>query len=550
MSGYEFTETLTISVPNIEEQLSAFSESEYKANHNLIIEVAAIHEGMTANYNYYPEAALAESVQSWVSPYPKPIIMNHDAYSEPVGRVMAAKMAKEADGTPYVRLQVAVTDPEAVRKVMDQRYLTGSVGGKAEEAVCNICGADWAKASMLNMPCRHQRGTPYKGKVAHVEMRKIQFKEYSFVNMPADERSSVRQLATNAMGESVETDDDGWIRPVQVLAMDMQKEEILELTESTTHNILDGMNKKDSFYEYHQTRGAFLSAIASAETGDTTKESTVAKENEPIEEEEDILAVAEGLSSDLAATETDEVEEEEVVESDDDEAAKPHAFTDGNSDGKCDVCGGAAATHKPVKKESDDETPEAQEEPHEEDVDPDDSSNAPETRDSDEASEIVAEDEPVEEEAIEEEDSETQLSEQLSEQISALESRVEELETREQTLLQENAKLKAALKKTLAERVVDTKIALGLLEAADREASLEEHVARAASSLADTLRDLAKMPFKARETMTVPTVTELSGAVAGEENVVTADEEHEDPIDPVEKFEGVLVDALMGRRRL
>lgn len=516
--AFEFNETLTISVPNIEEQLSAFSESEYKSNHNLIIEVAAIHEGMTANFNYYPAEALAESVESWTNPYPKPIIMNHDPYSEPVGRVMAAKMDQEADGTPYVRLQVAVTDPEAVRKVMDQRYLTGSVGGKAEEAICNICGADWAKASMMSMPCRHQRGTPYKGKVAHVEMKKIQFKEYSFVNMPADARSSVRQLATNATGES--TEDDGWIRPAEIFSIDMNKEEILELSESNTRNILEGMSKKKSSPIYHEYRGAFLSAIAIAEAEDTTKESIVAKETELIEEEEDILAVADELSSDLAATEAEEVEEETEDEE-----------TPEESD-----------TSEP----EDTEAPEAQEDPHEDDDE--DTTDDPESRESDDVTDEVTEEEAPTEEEADDSNSETELNER----VLALESRVEELETREQTLLGENAKLKNALKRTLAERVVDTKIALGLHETAERETLLEDHVNRSASSLADSLRDLAKMPFKTREAAYIPTMTERSAAVEGEENVVTeeVEEEAHNTPSPEEQLENILVDTLMNRRRL
>ena len=94
--------------------------------------------GLTANYNNYSAAELEKALQSWVEPYPKPIILNHDLNSEPIGRVMAAKMDKEQDGSPYVRLQVAITDPVAIQKVLDKRYLTGSVGRKG-----------W-KGSMLN----------------------------------------------------------------------------------------------------------------------------------------------------------------------------------------------------------------------------------------------------------------------------------------------------------------------------------------------------------------------------------------------------------------
>jgi hypothetical protein len=83
---------------------------------------------MTSNYNNYSAAELEKALQSWVEPYPKPIILNHDLNTEPIGRVMAAKMDKEQDGSNFVRLQIAITDPVAAQKIMDKRYLTGSVG--------------------------------------------------------------------------------------------------------------------------------------------------------------------------------------------------------------------------------------------------------------------------------------------------------------------------------------------------------------------------------------------------------------------------------------
>lgn len=78
--------------------------------------------GLTANYNNYSSVELEKSLQSWVEPYPKPIILNHDLNSEPIGRVIAAKMDKEQDGAPYVRLQIAITDPSAA-----QKYLTKDI---------------------------------------------------------------------------------------------------------------------------------------------------------------------------------------------------------------------------------------------------------------------------------------------------------------------------------------------------------------------------------------------------------------------------------------
>lgn len=546
----DFTETLTIQVPDVEEQIAAFKESEYQKNHGLIIEVAAIHEGMTANFNFYPAEALEASLESWVSPYPKPIIMNHDPSSEPVGRVMAAKMEKEADGTPFVLLQVAITDSEAISKVIDQRYLTGSVGGSAKQANCSVCGVDWAEASMRNIPCKHSRGKTYKGKLCYMEMNGIGFKEYSFVNMPADQRSSIRALRTNEDEES-----DGWTRAARVFSLNMDDEEILEFSESDSNsNMLEGMKKKDSTPIYMQLKGAFLSAMAVSESdGDFKENNEELDVNTDIinEEEEDILAVADGLSSDLAESKEEEVEENETSTEEgeeeeetvaEEEVATDEASEEAEEEEDDKVSEEAVASEEEEVEEAD--KPEGQESPKSKDVDPEDSSGAPVSREDDDE-DVVAEDEQVEEDVTEEEESDET---DLNEAVSTLESRVEELETREQTLLEENAKLKAALKRNLAERVVDTKVALGFVKADEREEELEEHVKRSASSLADSLRDLAGM--SRNSDARPPQIADESASVAENDNSVIVDdvqrEEEEDEQDP----EDIFVDALMGRRKL
>jgi hypothetical protein len=142
--SFDFVENFTIQMPDFSKMDLNFSES-FNSKHGLIIEVAAIHEGLTSNYNNYSAEELEKALQSWVEPYPKPIILNHDMNTEPMGRVIAAKMDKENDGSMYVRLQIAITDPVAAQKVLDKRYLTGSVGGRAGKAVCSITGNDLAR---------------------------------------------------------------------------------------------------------------------------------------------------------------------------------------------------------------------------------------------------------------------------------------------------------------------------------------------------------------------------------------------------------------------
>ena len=531
---YDFHETLTLSLPNVEEQLSAFSESDYQKNHGLVVEIAAIHEGLTANYNYYGEAALKESLASWTQPYPKPLILNHDVETEPIGRVMGAKMETEADGTPFVKLQVAVLDPNAIAKVMDQRYLTGSVGGRATEAVCNICEADWAKASMVARPCAHDRGKTYKGKLAYLEMRDISFKEYSFVNVPADSNSTIRSLVNTTASEA-ETEDD-WIRPIEMYSLDMNKEAYVYLAESAEDdvNVLKRLDKKKSSQAYMRTKGAFISALAAEMDNENTKESSVA-DDILLEGDEDILAVTDDLSADLAKehdepeepaaaadADGDDEDEDKTPEGDDkkvdDEPAEPVANDDANDLGDAkgeDEEDEAAATDAEA-------APEGQEKPHSED--PEDEENLPKNRESEGASET-----------------------DLSESIATLESRVAELEAENATLLETNGRLKVALKRNLAERVVDMKMTLGMCEG-DRDELLEEHMNRSASSLADSMRDLAAMKPKIAESAPMPTITEKT-AVAEDKTLTEGDEgqpTEDETIDP----EGFFTDVLMGRRSI
>src|SRR6056300_935557 len=120
--SFDFVENFTVELPDFSNLEADFAES-FNSKQGLIIEVAAIHEGLTANYNNYSAQELEKALESWVEPYPKPIILNHDLSTEPIGRVIAAKMDKESDGSAFVRLQVAITDPVAAQKVMDKRYL-------------------------------------------------------------------------------------------------------------------------------------------------------------------------------------------------------------------------------------------------------------------------------------------------------------------------------------------------------------------------------------------------------------------------------------------
>lgn len=526
---FEFQETFKVTIPDVEHQLTHFSESEYKTKHGLIIEIAAIHSGITANYNEYTTEALTEAVETWLKPYNKPIIMNHDKLTEPIGRVIGAAMAKEDDGTPFIKLQAAITDPEAVQKVLDRRYLTGSVGGKTDEAVCSVCNTDWAVVKESNRaPCGHRRGRSYKGQIATLKMAQIDFKEYSIVNMPSDSLSSIRGIQ-----ESTIDIDEGWNNTTRFFVLDMNQEEIVEFVESEDQgrDILADMKKKDAAPLYREMKGAFIEAqILSEEDGvkgrinDTKDIDGIETDSEEMEmtntdtevveteaHEDDILAVTEGLSADLATAEDDTNTGDE---SDSEEA----------------------------------ERAEGQEKNHNSDVDAETSKGAPKSREGEDADAT-----PLEEATTDADDTE------LKTQNAALEQLVEELNAKVTSLEETNTKLRTVMKRSLAERVVDAKIEAGIIESTDRATEIEEHDTRTASSLADSLRDLRKAPKSKTvasvdglemDTETVVTEGDEPNTQVVEVDEETHDEVEETDADAIRTAEDIFVGALMGRRYL
>jgi len=351
--SFQFVESVTLYIPDVKKSITSFSES---ANDNkLIVEIAAIHQGLTSNFNMYTASQLENSLATWVQPYPRPIILNHDVYSDPVGRVMAARMDMEEDGTPFVRLQAAITNPEAIQRIVDNRYLTGSVGGKADAAMCSICGKNWAEAMAAQAPgCKHQRGQIYNGKLAYFELTGLSFKEYSFVNVPADPKSGVRNPITattlGALGEESKEGEDKWVRPIKFFSLDMNKESVLELNESGENSeVLSSMKKKQAHFTYMNLKGTFLSTTAhdfsekdeeiftfmqsyttiDKEPNANSEFNNINEQDKPAEERnmsekdasqsvEDILAITEQLSADLASTSNDEsAVNDEAIESND-----------------------------------------------------------------------------------------------------------------------------------------------------------------------------------------------------------------------------------------
>lgn len=663
--SFDFTENFTLELPDFSKSDIDFSES-FNSKHGLIIEVAAIHEGLTSNYNNYSAVELEKALQSWVDPYPKPIILNHDLNTEPIGRVMAAKMDKEEDGSSFVRLQIAITDPVAAQKVLDKRYLTGSVGGRAGKAICSVSGDDLATEDDSGRPKapKYKRGKVYKGKLAYVDMQDISFKEYSFVNQPADQKSGVRALKS-VDGKAELNDSEGWVARSAAFVLNMDNEDIISIEENKS--ILSNMKKKESKPIYLHLKGAFLTAVAlqESENYNCNDNSLLSSENKNIEncqensnmdqdtKSDDILAAVQDLSEDLSTIAVAKESQEEITEAEassvvsglqkvladtftfyyaahrahwnvegedftefhqlfssiyedalgsidsiaenvrklqalpinltqvvmdasfKDDAATTDALTLANdllaknnmvNQSVLSAFGAANAANEQgianFLAERDDmhkkwawqlraslkmEAMSPEESEWREKGSETLSENVEELTDKAVDSEVSSE--VKEDQEIEESNAD------LTDNNAVSEKNADEENIKIQSLEEENKKLKSALHRTLVERVVDTKISLGYESVDDREKLIEEYAGRTASSLADTLRDLAKVPVKAAkrigEMLNMPEITSEAAVSATEDNVVTLDKEEPTKVqDSKESFEQVLVDALMGRRKL
>lgn len=162
------------------------TESAGAGKRKLIVTVEGIHTGMTKNLTFYGGETLEASVPTWTTPHAKPILTNHNEYSEPLGRIRHAEYVESviAPGKYTTRMKLEITNQEAIDKVLDGRYLTLSVGGSANKVTCSTCGRNIVAEGF----CGHYRGRKYEGKTeaTHWMIGEYTGDEISFVNMPAD----------------------------------------------------------------------------------------------------------------------------------------------------------------------------------------------------------------------------------------------------------------------------------------------------------------------------------------------------------------------------
>jgi hypothetical protein len=219
----------------------------------LKVKIEATHSGIVnKNFFFYTPAGMSDGADSFIEPYNKPVHLNHETDTDPVGRVIGSKYIDYADlkggtidtikdttspseiveevalfvkgnefndssykGLGHIELIAEITDEEAIEKILDKRYLTVSIGGNVDSAICSVCGTD---QQAEDSECEHWRGETYDGKTAFLIGGLMDFSEVSYVSTPAD---------TNAVSEVVnDSNESEYIRhTLEILDYEVDKGE-------------------------------------------------------------------------------------------------------------------------------------------------------------------------------------------------------------------------------------------------------------------------------------------------------------------------------------
>lgn len=162
----------------------------------LDVEMEATHSGKNHNYCIYYEESMEKDAESFVNPFKKPMLKNHNDYSgEPLGRITQSWFGPSVltDERSAIHLKARVTDQDAIPKFLDGRYGTVSIGGTMGTVTCNVCGKTILKDGKFKF-CGHWRGESYKDQVCYWGAKDIEYHEVSTVNNPADDFAQIMKV--------------------------------------------------------------------------------------------------------------------------------------------------------------------------------------------------------------------------------------------------------------------------------------------------------------------------------------------------------------------
>ena len=177
-------------------------------DNDVIYNIATVSD-KEINCRIYPDQHIRDTVtqKKWLSPFLKPLLLNHDIYTEPLGRIVDSfyvehntldvlggseklpdsvvmKFKKEGhleDGSGSVILKIKPFK-DTLSKIKDGVMLTTSQASATDSLTCSICGKDY-------YDCEHRIGGVYDGKKALLKTGSLSPYENSSVNRPANDSS-------------------------------------------------------------------------------------------------------------------------------------------------------------------------------------------------------------------------------------------------------------------------------------------------------------------------------------------------------------------------
>lgn len=194
---------------------------------SLVVQIAATHSALrTGNKGFYLPERMRDGASSFLVPYKKPVLTHHDDFNDPIGRVQSARYvdlshlypvndiwinklaagslkdkdlqkavqyilkqwqnSEEYQGLGYIELLAEITDPDAIQKILDNRYLTVSTAHSSDAAFCGICMQNWVEDGW----CEHEPGNIYDDEECVLIPGKHLYSEVSYVNKPADRHAT------------------------------------------------------------------------------------------------------------------------------------------------------------------------------------------------------------------------------------------------------------------------------------------------------------------------------------------------------------------------
>ena len=161
----------------------------------LDVEIAATHlDYVNGNNVLYTIDAAKEGAKSWLKPYKKPQLLHHDKRKDAIGRVMGFTLEDTAlektEPNNYIKLNVRITDKEAISKTLKGIYYTCSVGSSASRIRCSYCD----QVLTVDGLCEHEKGSIIDGEKVYWIIDNISYRENSFVNNPADSYSRILNI--------------------------------------------------------------------------------------------------------------------------------------------------------------------------------------------------------------------------------------------------------------------------------------------------------------------------------------------------------------------